>query len=68
MGTFSLALEFAGIAASEIVGQLHLSESEAAEALRLCRECCAAAIISALIRQRSDSERQASAASLSTTT
>lgn len=54
MSTVSLAFEFAGLAAQEIVGHLGLAESKASEAFRLIRESCAAAILSVIIRKRCD--------------
>jgi hypothetical protein len=64
MSTFESAYEFAGIAAQEILGQLCLADSETSNAFRLIRECCMAAILGTIIRQRCDflAQKQANAA------
>jgi len=64
MSTFESAYEFAGIAAQDILGRLCLADSETSEAFRLIRECCMAAILATIVRQRCNSltHKQASAA------
>lgn len=62
MGTFDLAHEFAGMAAQEITERLCLADSEESETFQLIRQCCMAAILGTIIRQRCNAlaEKQAS--------
>jgi hypothetical protein len=57
MGTFGLAHEFASLAAADIMANLRpaLADADINDAVRMIRECCAAAIISAFIQQRWES-------------